>query len=295
MRRKKTILDVLREAQGQAEKKGHFKEQGKDLGLDSRAPTSSSGPAISKKGASANPPPSRETQKKEGVSPWAKFRVWLLAHPALGGGLSLALLFLLVFGVVKWEGSKASPDSPQAGQEKTSLDSSQKKDNFKPKPSGLENTPRLMGGGKLDSPIKTASNSPSIGKDGNRQGTGKLKPESWARRKLRFFRISSYKNPKKTVIGYASSMARYLRTRGFAAEHAWLKKKGGRQLIVFVRIPNGLPEGGEAKLFSRLRSLGFVKKPKDKTDDGFQFNFHKLVKNVGRASFRVRVGMGEKG
>ncbi len=291
MRRKKTILDVLREAQGQ---KGEHLDPRKKADPDSRARSTSEQVRSYRKSQVRS-----SKGEGRGDSPlssiWSRSRSWFLTHPALGGGISLALLFLLVFGIMQWEGPKTPPLSPKTDQEKISDESSQKKSDFQPSPSGLENTPRLMGGGKLDSSVKTASNTPSKRNEAVPQNRSKLRPETWARRKLRFFRISSYKNPRKTVIGYASSMARFLRGRGFAAEHAWLKKKSGKQLIVFVRIPQGLSKEGEAKLFSRLQSLGFVKKPKDKTDDGFQFNFRKLRKNIGRASFRVRVGMGEKG
>ncbi|GEM_PF-2892453 len=288
MRRNKTILDVLREAQTPPGKQGTglFKQQRE---------------------------PDRETSKKgqkkaqgdeRSATLWLGLKGWFLKNPALGGGLTLGFLFLLVFGWVQWKGAHRLGGTGEGiavdGPGKTAQDPLVKKGGFQAKSSGtgseLGKAPQLMGGEKFVPPVKPASNLAARSKSKLARGrAGKLKPETWTKRQLRFFRISSYKNPKKAVIGYASSMARYLRKLGFSAEHAWLKTKGTKLLIVFVRIPEGTSPGGEEKLFSKLKSLGFVKKPKDKTDDGFQFNFRTLKKNIGRASFRVRVGGRERG
>jgi hypothetical protein len=305
MRRNKTILDVLREAQGQAEKKG-LPGKNQRSSLESGPGTGGLGKAGGIGEEIPNPAfegnaGSQGSSRKQGSSIFSRFRAWFLEHPGLGGGLSLAVLFLIVLGVVQFTGTKSPRKLSKANQEKTASNSGEKDEPFQKKPSGLGNAPRLMGGGKTVPTVETASNDSLKGKkarqakrnvDGN--GSKKLKPETWATKRLRFFRISSYKNPNRTVSGYASSMARFLRSKGFLADHAWLKKKGSKQLIVYVRIPQGLSKMGEANLFANLRSLGFVRKSKDKTDDGFQFDFRKLKKNIGRASFRVRVGETEK-
>lgn len=291
MRRNKTILDVLREAQSQTvgkDPKGGASIPGEDSSTKRDLRTTG--------GFRKKKPVSREGR----LSLWGRCAHWFKRHPSLAGGMSLALLFLLVFGFVRLGGGKKDPSlgSDPQNQGKVTKDPASRapfsgaKESKNPPLNG--NTPRLMGGRKLNPTAEPASNEPPHGVS-VRSKVGGLKPETWATRKIRFFRISSYTNPKKTVIGYASSMARFLRKKGFLADHAWLKKRNSKQLIVYVKIPESSSKAQEARLFQSLKSLGFVRKGSDKIDKGFQFDFRTLTRNVGRAKFRVRVGVGKKG
>ncbi len=236
MRRNRTILDVLREVQGETADG----ESTRTLDQSARSGRLRGRKDAGGAGEGAIPPVPRS--RVPGLSE-------LLARPWFWPGAAFGL-FLLLWGGWALFGGRPAEAAPGGGAGRLSVGVR-----------GLGEGPRRMHVPEAPDPdLALASN--ALNRSRSEKG-GTAKPASEAEREagakfrsFRALRIDSYRNPSKTQRGYAKGMQAFLRSRGFDARMG----RRGKELIVYVVVPEGLGGAGLADFVASLRRLGTVRR-----------------------------------